>query len=44
MKIDRFEIYKKIRKRWLRNPKNIIYHNKRKSRQQEKLDLSKEYE
>ena len=42
--INPFEIYKKIRKDWKRNPKTIIQKNKKKdkSRQQKKIDLKKE--
>lgn len=42
MKIDPLEIYKKLRKTWKINPKTKIKDKKRKSRQQEKMDLIKE--
>lgn len=43
MKINPLEIYQSIRKTWLRNPKTKIKDKKRKSRQQEKTDLKKEW-
>ena len=42
MKINPLEIYKSIRKTWKINPRTKIKKNKRKSRQQEKIDLKKE--
>ena len=44
MKINPLNIYKSIRKTWDRNPKTKIHKSKkRKSRQQKKIDLKKEY-
>lgn len=42
MKINPLEIYKSLRKTWKINPKTQIKKNKRKSRQQGKIDLKKE--
>ena len=42
MKIDSFEIYKSIRRFWKINPRTKIKDKKRKSRQQEKIDIKKE--
>ena len=42
MKINPLDIYKSIRKTWKIKPCTIIKKNKRKSRQQEKIDLKKE--
>ncbi|MGD2071879.1 MAG: hypothetical protein PVG65_00110 [Candidatus Thorarchaeota archaeon] len=41
-KITQLETYKRLRKTWKRNPKTIVHKKKRKSRQQEKIDLKKE--
>jgi len=44
MKIDPLDIYKSIRKTWKKNPKTEVHKTKkRKSKQQEKIDLKKEY-
>lgn len=42
MNINPLEIYKRIRKTWKINPKTKVKNKKRKSRQQEKIDLKKE--
>jgi len=42
MNINPLEIYKSIRKTWDRNPTTKVKDKKRKSRQQEKIDLQKE--
>lgn len=42
MNLDPLEIYKSIRKSWKINPKTRIKDKKRKSRQQEKIELRKE--
>jgi len=42
MKLNPFEIYKSIRQTWKINPKTKIKDKKRKSRQQEKIELKKE--
>lgn len=43
MQINPLEIYKSIRKTWIRNPKTKIKDKKRTSRQQEKINLKKEW-
>lgn len=42
MKLNPLEIYKSLRKTWLINPRTKIKKNKRKSRQQEKVDLKRD--
>ena len=42
MNINPLEIYKKLRKTWKINAKTKIKNKKRKSRQQEKINLKKE--
>jgi len=43
MKLNPLEIYKSIRKTWKIKPVTKIKKKKSKSRQQEKIDLKKEY-
>ena len=40
-KITQLESYKRTRKTWTRNPATVVYKKKRKSRQQEKIELKK---
>jgi len=41
--ITQLEVYKRLRKKWFRKPATIIQKDKRKkSRQQEKIDLRRE--
>ena len=41
-KISQLDSYKRLRKFWTKNPKTIVHKKKRKSRQEEKINLKKE--
>lgn len=45
MEISRYDSYKKIRKKWNKNPSEIVHKDKRKkSRSQQKIEFKKELE
>lgn len=45
MEISNYEAYKRLRKSWKKNPGTVVQKDKRKkSRQQEKIELKKEIE
>ena len=43
MKISFLDTYKRLRKQWTRNPKTIVHNKKRKSRQQENIELKQNW-